>query len=135
MTERLCECGHPVGDHGGFSGCLRQVDGKYCPCDRPRPADVPFTLKQPDAHLPRLDDHQVGGDHYRSLAVTPWQALEAWLTSEGFEGYLAGNAVKYLARYRDKGGTQDLQKAQHYIARLIAHRDARNDSEDSDDGQ
>jgi hypothetical protein len=34
-------------------------------------------------------------------------------------GYLDGNAVKYLSRWRHKGGVQDLKKARHYIDKLI----------------
>jgi UDP-3-O-acyl-N-acetylglucosamine deacetylase len=33
--------------------------------------------------------------------------------------YMEGSAIKYLCRWRDKGGIQDLHKAQHFIARLI----------------
>lgn len=62
---------------------------------------------------------QVGGTHYTSKAVQPWDAMEAWMTPEQFSGYLRGNAIKYLARCDDKGGIEDLQKAQHYLGKLI----------------
>jgi hypothetical protein len=65
------------------------------------------------------DDHQVGGDHYTSKEVQPWDAMQAWMSPEAFAGYLQGNCIKYLARYRDKNGTQDLKKCQHYLAKLI----------------
>ena len=61
---------------------------------------------------------QVGGVHYQK-PVQPWDAMEAWMSREQFIGYLRGNAIKYLARCDDKGGFEDLQKAQHYIAKLI----------------
>jgi hypothetical protein len=32
---------------------------------------------------------------------------------------LQGNCIKYLARYRDKNGIEDLMKAQHYLAKLL----------------
>jgi hypothetical protein len=32
---------------------------------------------------------------------------------------MAGNVIKYLTRYKDKGGTADLEKAKHYIELLI----------------
>jgi len=66
-----------------------------------------------------INSHQVGGDHYASKAVQPWDAMEAWMSPEAFAGYLHGNCIKYLSRYRDKNGTQDLQKCQHYLAKLI----------------
>jgi hypothetical protein len=66
-----------------------------------------------------IDTHQVGGDHYASKTVQPWQAMESWMSAEAFAGYLLGNCIKYLARYKDKNGTQDLEKCQHYLAKLI----------------
>lgn len=65
------------------------------------------------------DQRQVGGDHYKSKTVQPWEAMEAWMTGEEFAGYLRGNCLKYLARYRDKGGLYDLLKCQHYLDKLI----------------
>jgi len=61
---------------------------------------------------------QVGGTHYQKT-IQPWDAMEAWMSREQFIGYLRGNAIKYLARCDDKGGLEDLQKAQHYLAKLI----------------
>jgi len=66
-----------------------------------------------------INSHQVGGDHYASKDVQPWAAMQAWMSKEAFAGYLHGNCIKYLARYHEKNGTQDLQKCQHYLAKLI----------------
>lgn len=33
--------------------------------------------------------------------------------------YFEGNVIKYVTRWRDKGGIPDLQKAKHYIELLI----------------
>lgn len=46
------------------------------------------------------------------------EAIEAQLTTEEYQGYLRGNCVKYLWRWRQKGGVIDLQKAQWYLERL-----------------
>lgn len=62
---------------------------------------------------------QIGGDHYTSKSIQPWDAMEAWMSREAFAGYLMGNVVKYIARYRDKNGVEDLKKAQHYLDKLI----------------
>ena len=62
---------------------------------------------------------QVGGNHYASKAVQPWDAMQAWLSREEFAGYLRGNVIKYMARCNDKGGIEDVQKARHYIDKLI----------------
>jgi hypothetical protein len=41
------------------------------------------------------------------------------MAPEQFKGFLRGNAIKYLARCDDKGGIDDLKKAQHYLSKLI----------------
>jgi hypothetical protein len=33
--------------------------------------------------------------------------------------YLEGNVVKYVSRWRQKGGVEDLRKAKHYLEKLI----------------
>jgi hypothetical protein len=64
-------------------------------------------------------DTQVGGNHYCSKAIQPWDAMEAWMTPEQFRGFLRGNAIKYLARCDDKGGMEDIRKADHYLNKLL----------------
>ena len=66
------------------------------------------------------DADQVGGLHYNKLQIQPWTAMEAWMTPEQFEGFLRGNAIKYLARAGKKGDAlEDVKKAQHYLVKLI----------------
>ena len=57
---------------------------------------------------------QVGGNHYSKLAIQPVEYI-----TQNKLGYLAGNVIKYVTRYKDKNGLQDLQKARHYIDMLI----------------
>ena len=68
---------------------------------------------------PKLRDTQVGGDHYASKTVQPWDAMESWMSKEEFSGFLRGNVIKYVSRYQDKGGLEDLKKANHYLSKLI----------------
>ena len=65
------------------------------------------------------EQKQIGGNHYITKSVQPWQAMEAWMSKEQFSGFLRGNAIKYLARCDDKGGLTDLKKARRYLERLI----------------
>lgn len=67
-------------------------------------------------------DTQIGGDHYRTKAIQPWDAMEAWMGPEQFEGFLRGNVIKYMARYPDKGGEEDIRKAGHYLTKLKESR-------------
>ena len=64
-------------------------------------------------------DTQVGGSHYKDMAIQPWQAMEAWLTPEEYRGYHKGVAIAYLARERDKGGLDDIKKTIHHLQRLV----------------
>jgi hypothetical protein len=66
-----------------------------------------------------MRDYQVGGDHYSKRSIQPWDAMEAWMTPLEFAAYLRGNCIKYIARYHDKNGVEDLEKCQHYLAKLI----------------
>jgi hypothetical protein len=65
------------------------------------------------------NDMQVGGEHYQSKTIQPWDAMQAWMTPEQFKGFLWGNVIKYVARWQDKGGVEDLRKARHYMDKLI----------------
>ena len=69
--------------------------------------------------MENINSHQVGGDHYASKTVQPWEAMQAWMSKEAFAGFLHGNCIKYLARYLDKNGVEDLEKCRHYLAKLI----------------
>jgi hypothetical protein len=62
---------------------------------------------------------QVGGTHYTTKSIQPWEAMQAWMSEDEFCGFLRGNCLKYLVRYKDKGGVEDLRKARHYLDKLI----------------
>ena len=57
---------------------------------------------------------QVGGGHYKALKIQPVEYIHA----NGI-GYFEGNVIKYVTRWRAKGGIEDLRKARHYIELLI----------------
>lgn len=71
--------------------------------------------------LLRANDRQEGGTHYKQFRYETWDVIVDWNL-----GYLDGNAVKYLSRWRLKGGIQDLKKARHYIDKLIETEEAKN---------
>ena len=60
---------------------------------------------------------QVGGTHYSKHGI---QAIEFIVSND--LGFVEGNIVKYIIRYKDKGGKADLEKARHYIDMLIEMR-------------
>jgi hypothetical protein len=57
---------------------------------------------------------QVGGTHYKEFAIQPVEFCYV----NGIP-YLEATAIKYLCRWRLKGGIQDLEKAKHFIDLLI----------------
>lgn len=63
--------------------------------------------------MQQANDTQVAGTHYRS-AIQHWDFVAA----RGL-GYFEGQVTKYLTRWRKKNGAQDLQKARHFLAKLI----------------
>ena len=67
----------------------------------------------------KMRDKQIGGSHYKTLTIQPWDIMESWFGQEGFAFYLRGNVIKYLSRYKDKNGIEDLEKARHYLDKLI----------------
>jgi hypothetical protein len=64
------------------------------------------------------DDLQVGGQHYKDMAVQPWTVMEAVLTHEEFVGFLKGNVIKYAMRQGRKTESDDANKARHYALKL-----------------
>lgn len=57
---------------------------------------------------------QVDGNHYKDLKIQPVEYIHA-----NNIPYLEGNVIKYVSRWRNKGGLRDLEKAKHYIELLI----------------
>jgi hypothetical protein len=71
----------------------------------------------------RDDDLQVSGNHYKDMAIQPWELMESVLTHEEFVGYLKGNVIKYAMRAGRKDGSDDLGKARHYMMKLAEVQD------------
>jgi hypothetical protein len=59
-------------------------------------------------------DEQIGGGHYKDFKIQPVEFCHV----NGIP-YIESTAIKYLCRWRLKGGIQDLEKAKHFIEMLI----------------
>jgi len=57
---------------------------------------------------------QIGGSHYKSKAIQPVEYIHA-----NNIGYFEGCVIKYVTRWKNKNGIQDLEKAKHYLELLI----------------
>lgn len=65
--------------------------------------------------VPHPMDTQIGGDHYRVLPIQPME----YSMMNGLDA-CQHTIIKYVTRFRDKGGLDDLLKARHVIDMLIA---------------
>ena len=57
--------------------------------------------------------------HYTQGGIECIEAIRASMTVDGFCDYCKGNIIKYIWRWRDKGGVEDLRKASVYLDWLI----------------
>lgn len=68
-------------------------------------------------------DTQVGGSHYKDMAIQPAE----YVYRNGI-GFLEGNVIKYVSRWRKKNGLEDLRKARHTLDLLIQMEEAKQES-------
>ena len=59
-------------------------------------------------------ERQVGGKHYKDMAIQPVEYIQ-----RNRLGFCEGCIIKYVSRWREKGGAEDLLKARHFIDLLI----------------
>jgi len=59
-------------------------------------------------------DSQIGGRHYKQYKIQPIEYAMA-----NNLDYCQANAIKYITRFRDKNGIEDLRKAIHNLEILI----------------
>ena len=71
--------------------------------------------KQAIAEMFNPLDIQIGGHHYKNMAIQP---LEFFIAND--TPFAEASACKYLLRHRLKGGRQDLEKAKHIIDVIIS---------------
>jgi hypothetical protein len=64
----------------------------------------------------KASETQEGGDHYKKYEIQPTEFIH-----KNSLNFIQGNIIKYLIRYKDKNGLQDLKKAKHYIDLLIEY--------------
>ena len=76
-----------------------------------------------------VNDKQHGGSHYKKYGnLQPWDVVLAWEL-----GYLEGTALKYIARWKDKNGVEDILKAIHFLEKLVEVEKAKQEQIDTID--
>lgn len=69
-----------------------------------------WTVKPEDLAINR----QEGGDHYKVMAIQPFEYIH-----KNRIGFAEGCVIKYVSRWKEKGGVEDLRKARHFLDLLI----------------
>lgn len=64
----------------------------------------------------KASDVQEGGGHYKKYKIQPTEFI-----FHNNLGFIEGNVIKYIMRYKDKNGIEDLKKAKHYVDLLIEY--------------
>ena len=59
-------------------------------------------------------NEQVGGGHYKDMAIQPVE----YIHRNGL-GFIEGCVIKYVSRWKQKNGLEDLKKAKHFLELLI----------------
>lgn len=74
----------------------------------------PIVDTEPEAEPRNANDRQVGGEHYKGRQIEPWD----YNIANGLP-FMEGTIVKYITRWQQCGGLQDLRKVQHYVEKMI----------------
>ena len=97
----------------GFTGVDVKIDPEEG-CSIWEKKDV--NMEQKEEHITEAVDHPA---HYNQGGVECIDAMKAATVGlEGIQAFCAANAIKYIWRFKDKNGAEDLDKAMWYIQRL-----------------
>ena len=78
-------------------------------------ANIPVTpVTDPKAYPRNAQQSNQDPEHYNSLSVEPWDFIQ-----QNKLDFFEGNVIKYICRWRNKGGVDDLRKAITYIEKMI----------------
>ena len=70
--------------------------------------------------------YDISPKHYTQFKIEPFEFIH-----KNKLGFAEGNVVKYICRWRDKGGVDDLKKAISYIELIIKGEEGQEDETDS----
>lgn len=82
-------------------------------------------VSQPDNNTMDPKDSVTEPLHYKNLAIDTLELMSVNFSDEAYMGFLEGNVLKYVMRYKMKNGMQDLRKAQYYLELLINRQEMR----------
>ena len=77
------------------------------------------TYSPQDIPVKAVSDNVNHPNHYTQGGIECIRAIEASMPPDGFQDYCKGNVLKYIWRWRDKNGIEDLEKAAVYLNWMI----------------
>ena len=86
---------------------------------KPEQPEINFVKVERDDEVEPTNDAVQHPSHYTQGGIECIEAIKASMTADGFADYCKGNIIKYIWRWRSKGGVEDLKKAQVYLGWLI----------------
>ena len=97
-----------------YSRCIKDCD-EFCPIheDKNKCCSYKPPVKTSMYDLEGMIE-ACNPEHYTDLEIEPWDYI-----IRNNLGYLEGNIVKYVSRYKKKGGREDLLKARTYLDKLL----------------
>jgi hypothetical protein len=80
-----------------------------------------FIVRETEEMTVALDEKQVGGTHYLTMPIQPWEVMQQVVSREEFIGFLKCSIIKYSMRAGHKVGADDDEaKCRHYMEKLDA---------------
>ena len=86
---------------------------------KPEQPEINFVKAERNDEVEPTNDAVQHPSHYTHGGIECIEAIRASMTADGFCDYCKGNIIKYIWRWRDKGGVEDLRKASVYLNWLI----------------
>ena len=86
---------------------------------KPEQPEINFVKVERNDEVEPTNDAVQHPSHYTQGGIECIDAIRASMTADGFCDYCKGNILKYIWRWRDKGGVEDLRKASVYLDWLI----------------
>lgn len=86
---------------------------------KPEQPEINFVKVERNDEVEPANDAVQHPSHYTQGGIECIEAIRASMTADGFCDYCKGNIIKYIWRWRDKGGVEDLRKASVYLGWLI----------------
>lgn len=83
---------------------------------KPEQPEINFVKVEHNDEVEPTNDAVQHPAHYTQGGI---EAIKASMTADGFCDYCKGNIIKYIWRWREKGGVEDLRKASVYLDWLI----------------